>query len=121
MKILKEGRAHKKMAWFCTCTYCGSKLRIMDGDPMATHKVGYQCDRGQYFIRYICPVCKGKGIAYTGSRFGEEANARYEEIMLDEEDRKEIDSWYSDKEKGYLKDTGLTDEEENWINCRIAP
>lgn len=120
MKILKEGRAHQRYAWFCTCKFCDSKLRIIQGDPMATEEVGYQCDRGQYYIRYICPVCRGRNVAYTNSSFGEKANAEYKFITLDEEDRKEIASWFTD-DGLYYKDTDLTDEEKAYINKRVAP
>lgn len=92
MKILKEGRAHKKYAWFHTCDCCESELRIIEGDPLAGGTC-YNCDESQYYIRYICPVCGHHNIAHTKSSFGIEANARYEEIVLLEEDRKEIDNW----------------------------
>ena len=88
MKILKEGRAHKKYAWFHTCDCCTSELRIIEGDPQAG-KTCYNCDALQYYIRYICPVCGPQTVAYTNSVFGKKANARYEAIVLVEEDRKE--------------------------------
>ena len=53
MKILKEGRAHKRRAWFHTCDCCTSELRIIEGDPQAG-KTCYNCDALQYYIRYIC-------------------------------------------------------------------
>ena len=92
MKILKEGRAHKKYAWFHTCDCCTSELRIIEGDPQAGETC-YNCDASQYYIRYICPVCGHQNVAYTNSSFGKKANARYEEIVLVGEDRKEIDNW----------------------------
>lgn len=92
MKVLKEGRAHKRSAWFVTCDCCTSELRIIEGDPRSGATL-YNCDASQYYIRYICPVCGHRNVAYTNSSFGIEANARYEEIILVEEDRKEIDNW----------------------------
>lgn len=112
MVVIKEGKLNKKMAWFTTCNTCGSDLKIIQGDPHATKEVGYQCDRGQYFIRYICPVCKGKKIAYT-KYWGMEGNAIYKEIVLEEKDYEDIDSW-NEKEE-------LTEEEIKHISNRYAP
>lgn len=92
MKILKEGRAHTRRAWFATCSCCESELRIIEGDPQAGETC-YNCDASQYYIRYICPVCGHRNVAYTNSSFGEKANARYEKITLVKEDREEIDNW----------------------------
>ena len=111
--ILKEGKAHKHMAWFTTCNTCESELKILQGDPLATKPVCYQCDRSQYFIRYICPVCGSHKVAYTASAFGTKANAQYKEIILEEEDRKEMESWELQE--------SLSDDELNWINNRWAP
>lgn len=114
MKILKEGKLNKRMAWFTTCDTCGSEIRILEGDPFSTLDVCYQCDRRQYFTRYICPVCNSKMVAYTASAFGEKANAVYKEIILKKEDREEIESW---------KDMECypTDDELEWITNRMAP
>lgn len=92
MKILYEGKEHKKMAWFVKCDTCGSKLRILEGDPHAG-ELCYNCDASQYYIRYICPVCKAKNAAWTRSSFGVEANAEYKGIILRQEDRDEINNW----------------------------
>lgn len=113
MQILKEGKAHKLMAWFTECSICKSELKILEGDPWSTSRVCYNCDRRQYFIRYICPVCKSMEVAYTNSAFGETANAKYEEIFLKKEDRDDIESW-SEREV-------LSEEESEWINNRLAP
>ena len=80
------------MAWFTTCDTCGSSWRIIVGDSHAG-KLCYNCDASQYYIRYICPVCGSFKSAWTRSSFGMEANARYNEIILEEEDRDEIDNW----------------------------
>ena len=114
MKILKEGKAHKHMAWFVTCDTCESDLRILEGDPLSTEDVGYQCDRRQYFIRYICPVCGSKKVAYTASAFGEAANAEYKEIILEKEDREEMEAWNDIRNL-------RTEEQMRWINNRYAP
>ena len=114
MKILKEGKAHKHMAWFVTCSTCESELKILQGDPMATEEVCYQCDRRQYYIRYICPVCGSKKVAYTASAFGTKANAEYSEIVLEKEDREEMKAWEHIKEL-------RTEDQLKWINNRYAP
>ena len=93
MTILKEGKAHKHMAWFTTCDTCNSELKILQGDPLATKEVCYNCDARQYYIRYICPVCGSHKIAKTRSSFGDEANAKYQEIILEKEDREEMETW----------------------------
>ena len=92
MKVLKEGKAHTRMAWFHTCEVCDSELRIIEGDPQAGSTC-YNCDASQYYIRYICPVCRSKNIAFTASSFGKKANAEYKKITLNMEDRDEIDNW----------------------------
>ena len=92
MKILKEGRMHKRLAWFTTCSCCESELRIIEGDPRAGETC-YNCDAMQYYIRYICPICDHHNVAYTSSSFGKKANAEYKEITLVEEDREEIRNW----------------------------
>lgn len=110
MIILKEGKLHKHYAWVTTCSTCGSKLKILQGDPWATPEVGYNCDARQYYIRYICPVCKQMKEAHTGSVFGVKENATYEQIVLEEWDREEISSW-NNRER-------LSEEELAWINNR---
>ena len=92
MKILHEGNLNKRMVWFTTCDDCGSDLRIIEGDPHAGVTC-YNCDASQYYIRYICPVCGGFKSAWTESSFGIKANSKYEEIVLEQEDRDEIDNW----------------------------
>lgn len=114
MKILKEGKLNKRHAWFTTCDTCGSELRILEGDPYSTPDVCYQCDRRQYFTRYICPVCHSKKVAYTASAFGEKANAEYKEIILEKEDREEIESW---KQNVYH----ISNDDLSWITNRMAP
>lgn len=101
MKILKEGRAHKRYAWFATCKCCNSELRFIEGDPYAGDTC-YNCDAYQYYVRYICPVCRAHNIAYTASSFGVKANAEYKEIMLTGEDREEIENW--EERNAVLKD-----------------
>ena len=92
MKILHEGNLNKRMAWFVECDTCGSKLRILEGDPHAG-ELCYNRDASQYYIRYICPVCKAKNAAWTRSSFGVKANAEYKGIILKQEDRDEINNW----------------------------
>lgn len=113
MQILKEGKAHKHFAWFTECSICESKLKILEGDPCSTYETCYNCDRRQYFVRYICPVCGSMELAYTDSAFGQKANAKYEEIILKKEDRDDMESW-NDRET-------LSEEESVWINNRLAP
>ena len=109
--ILKEGKLHKHMAWLTTCDTCGSELKILQGDPLATDPVCYNCDASQYYVRYVCPVCGSLKKAYTNSSFGIKGNATYKEVILEEEDRKEIESWeYQEK---------LSDEETKWIENRF--
>ena len=110
--ILKKGSAHKHMAWFTTCGTCESKLKILDGDPCSTPEVCYNCDANQYYMRYICPVCGEKNVAFTSSSFGIEGNAIYKEIVLKEEDREDMRSWNDKTVKGYSK------EELDWIMNR---
>ena len=110
--VLKEGKINKHMAWFTTCSTCGSELKILQGDPIATDDACYNCDANQYYIRYICPVCKTEQKAYTKSPFRKaEPNARYEEIILEEADRNEMATW-EEVEKT------LTEEDKKWINDR---
>lgn len=106
--ILKEGKVNKHMAWFTTCSTCGSELKILQGDPLATEEVCYNCDARQYYVRYVCPVCRGLKKAYTNSSFGIKGNARYEEVILEKRDQMEIGSWItnppelSEKEKAHI-------------------
>ena len=111
MKVLKEGKLNKRMAWFTTCSTCGSELRILQGDPMATKEVCYNCDASQYYVRYVCPVCRSLEKAYTNSSFGIKGNARYEEIVLNDEDRDEL----SENANG----TDYLSMEEEWISNRF--
>lgn len=113
MQILKEGKAHKHMAWFVKCDTCESELKILEGDPLSTERVCYNCDRRQYWVRYICPVCRSKNVAYTNSAFGEVANAKYEEIILKKEDRDDMANW-DDRET-------LSVDDLEWINNRFTP
>lgn len=92
MKILHEGTAHKARVWITRCDTCESDLRIIEGDPHAGD-ICYNCDASQYYIRYICPVCGGLKTAWTESAFGMKANATYEKITLELEDRNEIKNW----------------------------
>lgn len=108
--ILKEGKLHKHMAWITTCDTCGSELKILQGDPLATNPVCFNCDASQYYVRYVCPVCGSLKKAYTNSSFGIKGNAMYKDIILEEEDRKEIESW-ENQEK-------LKADEEAWVSCR---
>lgn len=105
MKVIKEGKAHKKMAWYYTCPNCDSKLRIIDGDPSVS-RVFYNCDRRQYWIRLYCPICNAKLMPHTASAFGEKANAEYESIILTEEDREEIKNFENVKH----------DDKDPWLN-----
>lgn len=107
MKILYEGKAHKRYAWFATCDTCNSELRILEGDPMAGSTC-YNCEADQHYIRYICPVCGGKKTAWTRSSFGEKSNAEYKEIVLNKEDQEEIDNfsivarWFGEDELKHI-------------------
>ena len=104
MKILHEGNLNKRVAWFTTCDDCGSDLRIIEENPHAGVTC-YNCDASQYYIRYICPVCGGFKSAWTESSFGVKANSKYEEIVLEQEDQDEIDTWgdYSDLNNDAIK------------------
>lgn len=113
MKVLKEGKLHKRMAWFVSCSCCGSEIRILDGDPMATKPVCYNCDASQYYARYICPVCRSKEVAMTDSSFKDNGNAEYKEIVLTVEDRKEL--LYFDS---FDPEICLTEDEIKWISSR---
>ncbi|MBP5595020.1 MAG: hypothetical protein J6Y02_06535 [Pseudobutyrivibrio sp.] len=110
-KVLKEGTLNKRDAWFCTCNTCGSELRIIQGDPIATDPVIYKCDVGVYRIRYICPVCGQKELAETGPDMYISAKhkAHYKTIIIDQDDLLEIDEWNK---------VDLTDEDKEWINRR---
>lgn len=112
--ILREGKLHKHMAWFTTCDTCGSELKMLQGDPLATEEVCYNCDASQYYIRYICPVCGSKKKAYTNSSFGIKGNATYKEVILEERDREDIRSWDNIK-------ADLSNDDKEWINnrCRV--
>lgn len=116
MKVLKEGKQNRKMAWYCKCSTCGSELRILEGDPMATNPVRYNCDVSQYYVRYICPVCKSKEKAFTKAHYpaSPEANAKYEEILLNLEDMKEIKNF-----ERFYSEIVLNKEELDWINNRF--
>lgn len=109
--ILKEGEAHKHMAWFTTCDTCESELKILQGDPLATDPVCYNCDARQYYVRYVCPVCGSRKKAFTSSSFGIKGNARYTEIILEKEDREEMEHWEE------IKDT-IDTEDKEFIDCR---
>lgn len=93
MKILSEGKAHKAKAWTSTCKYCDSKLRILEGDPMSY--VEWKGINGiEYQFRYICPVCNqpNEQRTYHSESMDE---IEVEEVILDQEDREEIESWKS--------------------------
>ena len=83
---------------------------------MMTDPVCYNCDVSQYYVRYICPVCRSKEKAFTKANYpaSPEANSRYEEILLNLEDMKEIE----DFEK-FDPEIVLNKEELNWINNRF--
>ena len=116
MIVLKAGTAHKHKVWLTTCDTCESELRILQGDPLATDPVIYNCDWRQYSVRYICPICRAKGraktIEYAG--FDGEGNAIYKEDVLTKEDREDIEHW---NDLGYAN---LTKEEIEWISNRMA-
>lgn len=109
--VLREGKANKHMAWFTACDTCGSELKILQGDPLATKEVCYNCDASQYYIRYVCPICGGLKKAYTSSSFGIKGNAKYKEIILEKEDREEMESWKYQEV--------LSEKETNWVNNRF--
>ena len=115
MKILRKGTAHMVKAWFTTCDTCESELRIIEGDPLAGETC-YNCDASQYYIRYICPVCGERKTAWTRSSFGVEANAEYKNIILNKEDREEIEKF-----KDLENRKGLTDEDVIHLSnrCRV--
>ena len=115
MKVIHEGKAHKAKAWFTTCDTCNSELRIIEGDPMAGGTC-YNCDARQYYIRYICPVCGRKKIAYTNSSFGLEGNAKYKEIVLEKEDREEIENF--DKIREDMMKNGIDKSVEDHLRNR---
>lgn len=115
MKIINEGKVHKANAWFTTCDTCNSELRIIEGDPMAGDTC-YNCDANQYYIRYICPVCGEKKKAWTNSSFGVKANAKYKEIVLQKEDREEIENF--DKIRESMMKDGIDESVENHLKNR---
>ena len=111
MKILKQGKAHMHKAWFTTCRTCESELRILEGDPLASPRVCFNCDASQYYIRYVCPICGAHEEAHTSSSFGVKANARYETIILNREDREEMANWADQRNK-------VTGDDLEWIENR---
>lgn len=92
--VLKEGKAHKRWAWFGRCEYCRSELRIVDPvgsdkkDPTEEHH--YNCDARMTYVDFICPICGEKQRFHTSSSFGEKKNADYKEITLTPDEMKEL-------------------------------
>ena len=54
MVVVKEGAAHKALVWTVKCKYCGSIIKIIDGDP----SVGFRCSYSEHWLEFKCPICE---------------------------------------------------------------
>ncbi len=66
MKVIRKGKGRKMGVWSiekeCTGSGnggggCGAKLRVEDGDFLRTGCHSYD-GSSEYFISFVCPVCK---------------------------------------------------------------
>lgn len=75
----------------------------------------YQCDRSQHFVRYICPECRNRNLAYGRSVFGNpKPNANWSWRQLTKED-------LMNYEKDFCNEVSTTDEEEEFLANWMAP
>ena len=88
MKILVKGEAHKHDVFKLTCTFCGTKVRILRGDPRS--KVEWNGSKGGYRVLWICPVCHSREDQYASG------NAYEKDALITLEDKKEIDGFKED-------------------------
>lgn len=96
MKIIKKQELHKAKAWFTKCDVCGSEIRLLEGqgDPQVS-RLYHNCDSKRSVLYWICPVCDNlqKARFDRYEHFITDKQARIEEIVLTEEDRKEIEGF----------------------------
>ena len=94
VKVLREGVAHKRWAWFGSCSFCKSELQIIEPkecdhkDPEVEHH--YNCDAQMSYVDFKCPICGEKQRFHTSSAFGQKRNADYREITLTPDELEEL-------------------------------
>ena len=104
MKVLTKGEAHKRDIMEAECSFCGSKLRILEGDPRS--KRTWSGHNGvNYELLFKCPVCGQLNLVRTHHDHQYEGLKVEEDAFITMEDKKEIESWIDDK----LED--LTDDD----------
>ena len=96
-KVLERGTAHKRAAWFITCNFCESKLRIFeDGYDPAVESVEWVGQRDVcYRLVYTCPVCNQQQRIETNHQYSHSYEDDYgnvrKEVLLTREDKLEIE------------------------------
>ena len=96
MKVLTKGEAHKRDIMEAECSFCGSKLRILDGDPRS--KRSWNGHGGvEHELLFKCPICKQLSFVktYNDHRYG--GLIVEKDAFITMEDKKEIESWEDDK------------------------
>lgn len=92
MTIIKEGNRMKATKWTTTCGFCGSEISWFEGDPL-TSRVGYNCDSGESWSYWQCPVCGMINVAMHGNHITKEENAKTEKVILTLNERKELEGF----------------------------
>lgn len=118
MKILKEGVAHKRDVFYAECEFCGTRVRILDGDPR-TYKELRSFEQG-YRFWWICPICGSLEEGTTGVMNNINGNIvrRVKEELITMEDKKEIESWETDPLDDINKDQAKVEHVRAWDHIR---
>lgn len=87
MKVLKEGKAHRRTKYICECNFCESKIQIWDGDPLAyPHWIGHI---GAWELKFKCPVCGSISVVRTDNN----GLVVEKDALLSKEDKEEISNF----------------------------
>lgn len=95
MKVLEEGKAHKRDIMVATCNFCESSIRIIYGDPRSDRK-WYGHDGVEYILKFKCPVCGQISELHTNHDHSKDQFVLKKDAFLSIEDKKEIESWEDD-------------------------
>lgn len=96
MKVLTKGKAHKRDIMTAECSFCGSKIRILEGDPRSRRKWN-GCSGVNYELMFKCPICGQLSFVRTYHDHKYEGLEVEEDAIITMEDKKEIESWEDDK------------------------
>lgn len=121
MKILKEGEAHKRDVFYAECKFCGTQVRILDGDPRSYKEWRGFNDQG-YRFWWICPICGSLEEGTTGvmdNTYGDRVKKVKDELIT-MEDKKEIESWETDPLDDINEDQAKVEHVRAWDHIRNA-